>query len=99
MKKVLFVLALTTLLATLNTPTATANNPLIKCYNRMDYGVIFTNCSDGYYARTNRIDGFKYTTWYNKNIPFYKVTCKGINDRGLQPITRCRAPQVGLHNK
>ncbi len=80
-------------------PQTSANEFPVKCYTRMDYGTLFTKCSDGYYAHTYRKDGFKYTTWYNKNIPHYKVTCKGINDRSLLPIYRCRGPQMGLHNK
>jgi hypothetical protein len=76
-------------------PTNASNLP-VKCYTRMDYGVLFTACTDGYYAQTYRQGRHKVTTWYNKNIPFYKVTCKAVNTRDLRPVPRCKGPEMGL---
>jgi len=65
----------------------------------MDYGVLFTGCSDGYYAHTYREGWYKVSTWYNKNIPFYEVTCKAINDRSLRPVPRCKGPEMRAFNQ
>jgi len=60
-----------------------------RCYTRMDYGVMFTKCNNGYYAHTIRKDRHKITTWRKLDTPEYKVVCRGINDKSLLPVPRC----------
>ena len=75
---------------------AQANFP-VKCYTKMDYGVLFTKCSDGYYAQTVRQGRYKISTWRNENIPQYAGACRGINDRSLQPVKRCARTGMYIH--
>ena len=94
--KRLFVLTAMITATLLPATEAQANFP-VKCYTKMDYGVLFTKCSDGYYAQTVRQGRYKISTWRNQDIPQYVVACQGINDKSLLPVKRCARTGMYIH--
>jgi hypothetical protein len=76
---------------TLSVSPATANGFPVKCYTRLDYGVLFTQCNDGHYGYTVRQGKYKITVWQHTKIPKWSITCRALNTRDLRPAPRCQA--------